>query len=58
MQLARDWNTTDAASGSGGSVTRFSVRSDYLVRHPLQTAGARAHRIPAETMDDFKGEGA
>jgi hypothetical protein len=32
------------------------VRSDYLARHPLQTAGARMHQeywIPAEEMDDF-----
>jgi hypothetical protein len=37
-------------------VTCFRVRSDYLARHPLQTAGARMHQeywIPAEEMDDF-----
>jgi hypothetical protein len=56
VQIARDWNTKDAASGFVGYVTRFRVRSDYLARHPLQTAGARAHQeywIPAEEMDDF-----
>lgn len=56
VQIARDWNTKDAASGHVGYVTRFRVRSDYLARHPVQTAGARTHReywIPAEEMDEF-----
>lgn len=56
VQIARDWNTKDAASGFAGYVTRFRVRSDYLARHPLQTAGARMHQeywIPSEEMDDF-----
>ncbi|HEX6037183.1 hypothetical protein [Longimicrobium sp.] len=55
-QIARDWNTKDAASGYTGFVTRFRVRSDHLARHPLQTAGARVHQeywIPAEEMDAF-----
>ena len=54
MQIARDWNTKDAASGYAGYVTRFHVRSDVLARYPLQTAGARRHQeywIPAEEMD-------
>jgi hypothetical protein len=56
VQIARDWNTKDAASGFVGYVTRFHVRGDYLARHPLQTAGARMHQeywIPAEEMDEF-----
>jgi hypothetical protein len=56
VQIARDWNTRDAASGHVGYVTRFAVRGDYLARHPVQTAGARMHQeywIPAEEMDDF-----
>jgi hypothetical protein len=56
VQIARDWNTRDAASGFVGYVTRFHVRGDYLARHPLQTAGARMHQeywIPAEEMDAF-----
>ena len=55
-QIARDWNTKDAASGYAGYVTRFRVRSDVLARWPLQTAGARIHQeywVPAEEMDDF-----
>ena len=55
-QIARGWNTKDAASGYAGYVTRFRVRSDVLARWPLQTAGARIHQeywVPAEEMDDF-----
>ncbi|HST61284.1 MAG TPA: hypothetical protein VLK84_21450 [Longimicrobium sp.] len=58
VQIARDWNTKDAASGYAGYVTRFHVRSDVLARWPVQTAGARMHQehwIPAEEMDDFNG---
>jgi hypothetical protein len=56
VQIARDWNTRDAASGNVGYVTRFRVRSDFLARYPVETAGARAHQehwIPAEEMDAF-----
>jgi hypothetical protein len=56
VQIARDWNTKDAASGHAGYVMRFRVRSDFLARYPLQKAGARQHQeywIPAEEMDAF-----
>ena len=56
VQIARDWNAKDAASGFVGYVTRFRVRSDYLSRYPIQTAGARQHQeywVPAEEMDAF-----
>ena len=56
VQIARDWNTKDAASGYADYVPRFRVRSDYLARHPVQTAGARTHQeywIPAEEMDEL-----
>ena len=56
VQIARDWNTKDAASGYAGYVTRFAVRSTLLARYPLETAGARRHQeywIPAEDMDAF-----
>lgn len=58
VQIARDWNTQDAASGYAGYVTRFRVRSGVLARWPMQVAGARAHQehwVPAEEMDDFNG---
>jgi len=52
-KIARDWNVP--ASGSG-FVTRFEVRSDFLVRYEVQKAGGREHReywIPAEDLDAF-----
>jgi hypothetical protein len=56
VQIARDWNAKDAASGYVGYVTRFRVRGDFLARYPIETAGARQHQeywIPAEEMDAF-----
>jgi hypothetical protein len=56
LQIARDWNAKDAASGYVGYVTRFRVRSEFLARYPLETAGARRHQeywIPPEEMDAF-----
>ena len=56
VQIARDWNTKDAASGHAGYVTRFRVRASFLARYPVQTVGARVHQeywIPAEELDDF-----
>lgn len=56
VQIARDWNTRDAASGYVGYVTRFRVRSGFLARYPVQVAGARAHRelwVPAEELDEL-----
>lgn len=55
-QIARDWNTKDAASGCVGYVTRFAVRSDFLAAYRVETVGARMHQeywIPAEEMDAF-----
>lgn len=56
IQIARDWNTRDAASGYAGYVTRFQVRQDYLERHPVQTVGSRDHQeywVPAENLGEF-----
>jgi hypothetical protein len=56
VQIARDWNAKDAASGFVGYVTRFRMRNDFLARYPVETAGARKHQeywIPAEEMDAF-----
>jgi hypothetical protein len=55
-QIARDWNTKDAASGSAGYVQRFRVRSDFLAEFPVQTVGAKQHQelwIPAERLEDM-----
>ncbi len=55
-QIARDWNTKDAASGYAGYVTRFRVRADYLARYTVQTVGNATHReywIPAEDLPEL-----
>jgi hypothetical protein len=53
VQIARDWNTQDAASGYAGYVTRFQVRAAFLSRYSVQTVGASVHQeywIPAEDL--------
>lgn len=53
VQIARDWNTRD---GGVGYVLRFDVKTEYLSKYPVQTAGARVHReywIPAEDLEEF-----
>lgn len=54
VEIARDWNTKDAASGFAGYVTRFRVQGPFIRRYAVQTVGARRHRelwIPAEELD-------
>jgi hypothetical protein len=56
MQIARDWNTKDAASGYAGFVTHFAVLASLLSRYEVQTVGNSDHReywLPAEDLDDF-----
>lgn len=57
IQIARDWNTKDEASGYTGYVTSFRVRSSYLTRYVIRTVGNRAvhqeYWIPAEELDEF-----
>jgi hypothetical protein len=56
VQIARDWNTKDAASGFVGYVTRFKVIKEYLSRFSIQTVGNRLHQeywIPAEELAEF-----
>jgi hypothetical protein len=56
IKIARDWNTRDSASGFRGYVTRFTVRSDFLSRYPIQEVGGREHReywIPAGELETF-----
>jgi hypothetical protein len=55
-EIARDWNTRDAASGYAGYVTRFRLEDAFLVRYPVQTVGAIRHRelwIPAEDLAEL-----
>ncbi len=56
IEIARDWNTKDAASGYAGYVTRFRVQASFLARYEVQTVGARRHQeywIPAEEQEDM-----
>lgn len=56
VQIARDWNTKDAASGYTGYVTRFEVEADFLSAHAVQTVGSTSHQeywIPAEDLEQF-----
>jgi hypothetical protein len=56
VQIARDWNTKDEASGFVGYVTRFRVRTEFLQRYPVQTVGGSQHQeywIPAEELEEF-----
>jgi hypothetical protein len=56
VEIARDWNTKDPASGYAGFVTRFRVQAAFLCRQEVQTVGARRHQeywIPAEEQEDM-----
>jgi hypothetical protein len=56
VQIARDWNTRDAASGFVGYVTRFRVRTAFIARYAVRTVGARVHQelwIPAEELEEM-----
>ncbi|MEZ4408063.1 MAG: ADP-ribosylation/crystallin J1 [Polyangiales bacterium] len=55
-EIARDWNTRDAASGFVGYVLAFTVDDAFAARYPVQVAGARRHRelwVPADELADF-----
>ena len=56
VEIARDWNTKDEASGFRGYVTRFAVDSAFVARYPVKTVGAQRHQelwIPAEDLVVF-----
>lgn len=56
IQIARDWNTKDAASGFMGYVLRFRVSAEFASRYPVQTVGGAVHKelwVPAEDLDEF-----
>jgi len=59
VQIARDWNVKDAASGYVGYVTRFQVPQSYAAKFPVQVVGASHHRelwVPAEELDEFNSQ--
>jgi hypothetical protein len=50
VQIARDWNTKDEASGYEGFVLRFSLRCGFLSEYDIHVVGNSTHReywIPA-----------
>jgi hypothetical protein len=50
VQIARDWNARDSGAGY---VTRFRVRTDFILRYPVQAVGDTIHQelwIPAEEL--------
>ena len=56
VQIARDWNTRDEASGFAGWVSEFDVLDELVRRYPVRAAGGRLHRelwVPAAEMEDF-----
>ena len=56
VQIARDWNTKDPASGYVGHVTRFAVDEEFLAGYEPHTVGSSLHQeywIPAEDLDAF-----
>ena len=56
IQIARDWNTKDEASGFEGYVLKFDVRNELLARYDIHVVGNSKHEeywIPAEDLDDF-----
>ena len=55
-QIARDWNTKDAASGYVGYVTRFAVDAEFISRYEVQTVGSKIYQeywIPAEDLSEL-----
>ena len=59
IQIARDWNTKDAASGYVGYVTRFSVPADFAARYSVRKVGgadALELWVPAEELAEFNGQ--
>lgn len=56
VEIARDWNTKDEASGYAGYVTRFAMDAAFLARYPVQIAGAQRHQelwVPAAELAEF-----
>lgn len=56
VQIARDWNTKDEASGNEGYVLKFDVRTEFLGRYDIHVVGSSRHReywIPVGELDEF-----
>jgi len=56
IQIARDWNTKDAASDFVGYVTRFQMPAEFLARYSVQKVGsaeALEYWVPSEELEEF-----
>lgn len=56
IQIAREWNTKDEASGYAGYVTRFEVDDEYVSKFERRVVGAQVHEevwVPSEELDEF-----
>jgi|SRR6185437_16243974 len=56
IQIARDWNTKDQASGFVGYVTRFQASAEFLSRYPVRKVGSSEALelwVPTEELDEF-----
>jgi len=56
VQIARDWNTRDEASGYEGYVLKFLVRAAFLSRYDVHVVGNSSHReywIPAADLEEL-----
>lgn len=56
IQIARDWNTKDEASGYEGYVLKFNVRSQFLNKYREHTVGNSSHCeywVPAADLKQF-----
>ena len=56
IQIARDWNTKDEASGYEGYVLKFFVRAAFLSRYDVHVVGNSSHReywIPAADLEEL-----
>ena len=57
--IAREWNSSDEASGYIGYVLRFRVEAEYLAQFPVQKVGSATALelwISAERLDEFNGK--
>jgi len=56
VQIARDWNTKDEASGYEGYVLKFDVRMEFLNQYEVHVVGNSKHReywIPAGDLQEL-----
>ena len=56
VQIAKEWNTRDKASGYIGFVTRFEVDDAYVTKFERQIVGAQMHEelwVHSEELDEF-----